>query len=77
MGHWGVKSYENDSAADHDDQAAVLGALRAALAATHGDRMATLMPAVSFLVDGLSCRGDDVELPDDATVDVLPPFAGG
>jgi sulfur-carrier protein len=59
------------------ESAPTLGALRAELARVHGDRMANLMPAVSFLVDGVSCRGDEVALPDDATVDVLPPFAGG
>lgn len=54
-----------------------LGALRTTLAEQHGDRLAIVMTAASFLVDGVACRADDVALPDDATVDVLPPFAGG
>ena len=54
-----------------------LGALRATLATQHGDRLATVLTAVSFLVDGVSCRADDHPLPTDAVIDVLPPFAGG
>jgi sulfur-carrier protein len=54
-----------------------LGALRNTLAQTHGARLATVLTAASFLVDGVSCRGDDYRLPTDATIDVLPPFAGG
>jgi molybdopterin converting factor small subunit len=36
-------------------------------------------PRCSFLVDGLAAHGDPEEilLEDGATLDVLPPFAGG
>ena len=54
-----------------------LGALRSTLIAAHGDRLATVLTVASFLVDGVSCRADDHRLPADATIDVLPPFAGG
>ena len=59
------------------EDAPTLGALRAALAAGHGERLAAVLSMSSFLVDGVSCRADDHALPADATVDVLPPFAGG
>lgn len=53
-----------------------LGALRAALSAEHGPEFAGVLGRCSLLVDGV--RGaDDVLAPDTATVDVLPPFAGG
>lgn len=38
--------------------------------------LARTMPVCSFFVDGASARRGD-RLPDDARVDVLPPFAGG
>ena len=59
------------------EQAPTLGALRADLAARHGERLATILGVASFLVDGTSQRNLDAPLPADATVDVLPPFAGG
>jgi molybdopterin converting factor small subunit len=36
-----------------------------------------VLKAAAFLVDGLSCHDRQSQLPDGATVDVLPPFAGG
>lgn len=57
--------------------AATLSELRATLAATHGDRLASVLRVASFLVDGVSWRDPDAPLPSDGTVDVLPPFAGG
>jgi len=55
--------------------AATLGSLISVLS----DRpaLARVLPACSFLVDGLSARDRDLALADGATVDVLPPFAGG
>ncbi len=47
------------------------------LTAAHGDRLAKVLAACSFLVDGTSTRDRTVQLPPDAVVDVLPPFAGG
>ena len=42
-----------------------------------GDRLARVLGACSYLVDGLAVRDHDAPLHDGATVDVLPPFAGG
>ena len=57
--------------------APTLAALVNALSATHGDRLARVLGVSSFLVDGLVCHDPAAHLPDDATIDVLPPFAGG
>ncbi|GAA1502469.1 MoaD/ThiS family protein [Dactylosporangium maewongense] len=57
-------------------EAATLGELMAVL--THDrPRLASVLTACSFLVDGTSWRDREAALPSTATVDVLPPFAGG
>jgi sulfur-carrier protein len=43
----------------------------------HGERLAVVLKAASYLVDGLACHDRKAALPTGATVDVLPPFAGG
>jgi molybdopterin converting factor small subunit len=43
----------------------------------HGERLAVVLKAASYLVDGLACHDRQAKLPITATVDVLPPFAGG
>jgi sulfur-carrier protein len=43
----------------------------------HGERLGVVLKAASFLVDGLACHDREAALPVGATVDVLPPFAGG
>jgi molybdopterin converting factor small subunit len=43
----------------------------------HGERLAVVLKAASFLVDGLACHDRQAALPSGVTVDVLPPFAGG
>jgi molybdopterin synthase sulfur carrier subunit len=48
-----------------------------ALTNRHGERLAVVLKAASFLVDGLACHDRQAPLPATATVDVLPPFAGG
>jgi molybdopterin synthase sulfur carrier subunit len=58
-------------------EAATLAELTQLLADRHGERLALVMKAASFLVDGLTCHDRDAHLPDGATIDVLPPFAGG
>jgi molybdopterin synthase sulfur carrier subunit len=58
-------------------EAATLEELTQVLADRHGERLALVMKAASFLVDGLTCHDRDAPLPADATIDVLPPFAGG
>ncbi|MEW2382492.1 MoaD/ThiS family protein [Micromonospora sp. NPDC047707] len=47
------------------------------LADRHGERLATVLRAASFLVDGVTCHDRRAPLPAGATIDVLPPFAGG
>ncbi len=56
---------------------ATLAQLVKVLGDRHGQRLTTVLTAASFLVDGLSWRDHDRELPPGAVVDVLPPFAGG
>ncbi|MFK3982533.1 MoaD/ThiS family protein [Micromonospora sp. NPDC050397] len=43
----------------------------------HGERLATVLKVASFLVNGVVRHDRRQPLPPDATVDVLPPFAGG
>jgi molybdopterin converting factor small subunit len=47
------------------------------VAADHGEALARVLAACSLLLDGLAVHERGAELPDGATVDVLPPFAGG
>lgn len=51
--------------------------LVAAVAADHGEALVRVLGSCSLLLDGLAVHDRDQPLPDDATVDVLPPFAGG
>lgn len=55
---------------------ATLGALRSQLSAAHGAEFTRVLGRCSLMVNGTRL-GDDAEIPDAATVDVLPPFAGG
>ena len=54
-----------------------LDELTGVLAARHGERLRLVMKSASFLVDGLTCHDRQAPLPAEATIDVLPPFAGG
>jgi molybdopterin converting factor small subunit len=47
------------------------------LVATHGEPLARVFTVASFLVDGVTWHDRHARLPEGATVDVLPPFAGG
>ncbi|MCU1625642.1 MAG: molybdenum cofactor biosynthesis protein MoaD [Pseudonocardia sp.] len=47
------------------------------LAARHGAELAKVLPRCSYLVDEVAVRDRALELTHGATVDVLPPFAGG
>jgi sulfur-carrier protein len=58
-------------------EAATLNALLDHLAAEHQGRLNGVLPACSFLVDGIAWHDPEAPLPPGATVDVLPPFAGG
>jgi sulfur-carrier protein len=40
-------------------------------------RLRTVLAAASFLVDGTAWHDRNAALPPGATIDVLPPFAGG
>jgi molybdopterin synthase sulfur carrier subunit len=51
--------------------------LVAALAAAHGDALARVLAAASFLLDEVAVHERSTVLPDGAVFDVLPPFAGG
>lgn len=51
--------------------------LVAALAADHGDALARVLVASSLLLDEIAVSDRATLLADAATVDVLPPFAGG
>ena len=57
--------------------AATLDELVQSLTDHYGERLGVVLKAASFLVDGLACHDRWAALPADATVDVLPPFAGG
>lgn len=54
-----------------------LAGLAQLLTDRHGERLGLVLKSASFLVDGLTCHDRSAPLPVDATVDVLPPFAGG
>ncbi|MEU6149684.1 MoaD/ThiS family protein [Actinosynnema sp. NPDC047251] len=53
--------------------AQVLDAVRA----RHGDGLGRVLPACSFLLDGVAVRDRDTPVATGARLDVLPPFAGG
>jgi molybdopterin converting factor small subunit len=57
--------------------AATLDELVGQIVADHGARLEKVLTACSFLVDGTQTRDRSVGLAPGATVDVLPPFAGG
>jgi molybdopterin converting factor small subunit len=51
--------------------------LLVAARARHGAELARVLERCSFLLDEVAVRDPATALPDDATLDVLPPFAGG
>jgi molybdopterin synthase sulfur carrier subunit len=57
-------------------EASTLGELLATVGADR-PRLAEVLRGCSFLVDGLAWKDRSAALPESATVDVLPPFAGG
>ena len=52
-----------------------VGDLKSALIERYGEPMARVVASGSFLIDGVVSRDDGTPL--GASVDVLPPFAGG
>jgi len=51
--------------------------LVAELGGRHGDGLARVLTACSFLLDGITVRDRSIAVPDGSGIDVLPPFAGG
>lgn len=45
--------------------------------ADRGTELAKVLARCSYLLDGVAVRDKNVAIPTHATVDVLPPFAGG
>lgn len=43
----------------------------------HGTNLTRVLRACSFLLDGVAVHDPETELPRDAELDILPPFAGG
>ncbi|MGH8877213.1 MAG: MoaD/ThiS family protein [Stackebrandtia sp.] len=64
-------------AAESRISAETVAELKATLSKRHGAELARILPACGLLVDGVSSHDDLSTVPDGATVDVLPPFAGG
>ena len=58
-------------------EAASLDELLTRLGERHGERLSQVLACSSYLVDGLACHDRAAPLAARATVDVLPPFAGG
>ncbi len=58
-------------------EATSLDELIGQIVADHGEKLARVLPACSFLIDGTSTRDSTLVLSPGAVVDVLPPFAGG
>jgi molybdopterin converting factor small subunit len=57
--------------------ATTLDELVRSLADAHGEKLAAVLRACSFLVDGTTTRDRASALAPGSVVDVLPPFAGG
>jgi molybdopterin synthase sulfur carrier subunit len=58
-------------------EASTLDALLGGLSERRGEELTKIFAVASFLVDGLAWHDRVGPLPAGATVDVLPPFAGG
>ena len=56
---------------------ATVDILLKAVRAAHGDELGRVLDRCSFLLDEVAVRDRDTVLPAGASVDVLPPFAGG
>lgn len=51
--------------------------LRALISKRHGPELARILPSCGLLIDGVTSHDELASLPHNATVDILPPFAGG
>ena len=63
--------------AEERTDAASLQELLDLIGTAHGPGLRRVLGAASYLVDGVSVQDPAYRLPAGATVDVLPPFAGG
>ncbi|GAB3114548.1 MoaD/ThiS family protein [Janibacter alkaliphilus] len=54
-----------------------LGEVLAAARDRHGPALSRVLPRCALLVDGVHAGDGDPVVPPGATLDVLPPFAGG
>lgn len=58
-------------------EAADVAELKTVLAQRHGPALDKVLSVATLLVDGLAAKDPATALPAGATVEVLPPFAGG
>ncbi|WP_026923264.1 MoaD/ThiS family protein [Glycomyces arizonensis] len=63
--------------AEETARAGDLAELKSVLAERHGYELERVLKASTLLVNGLAARDDTAALAKGATVEVLPPFAGG
>ncbi len=59
------------------DDPGTIGAVVDSLCAGRAPRCREVLEQCSLLIDGERARGPETAVPPGATVDVLPPFAGG
>jgi molybdopterin synthase sulfur carrier subunit len=59
------------------DDGVTVGAAIDAVRHRHGEKLARVLPACSFLLDGVAVRDHDTPVLSGSQLDVLPPFAGG
>jgi molybdopterin converting factor small subunit len=64
-------------AASEPADVTTIAELTSVLAARHGERLSRVLDHATLLVDGVAAHDVAATLPDGATVEVLPPFAGG
>lgn len=66
-----------DESVEVPGEAPTVAEVLAAVRERHGDRVTRVLPACSFLLDGVAVRDHDTTVWSGAQLDVLPPFAGG
>ena len=75
---WYASAAEAAGAPEESVEGASVAEVLAAARARHGERLSRVLDVCSVLVDGQrTARDDRRPLDAGATVDVLPPFAGG
>lgn len=77
---YSVHYYGSASEAATDQESrdeSTVSEFKTAAIADHGDELARILTVASILINGQHAVSDNQVIPVDATVDVLPPFAGG